>query len=48
MVVVEPVLLLQQQRQRIQFQVLINFMVAQEAAVGVATLTAPLLDQFMD
>jgi hypothetical protein len=48
MVVVEPVLLLQQQRQRIQLQVLIDFMVALEAAVGVAMLIAPLLDQFMD
>jgi hypothetical protein len=48
MVVVEQVLLLQQRRQRIQFQVLIDFMVAQEAAVGVAMLIAPLSDQFMD
>jgi hypothetical protein len=48
MVVVEPVLLLQQRRQRIQLQVLINFMVAQAAAVGVAMLIAPLQDQFMD
>jgi hypothetical protein len=45
---VEPVLLLQQQRQKMQLQVLINFMVAQEAAVGAAMLIVHLLDQFMD
>jgi hypothetical protein len=47
MVEVEPVLRLQQQRQVIQLPAQINFMVAQEAAVGVAMLIAPLLDQFM-
>jgi len=44
---VERVQLLQQQLHKIQLQVLINIMVAQAAAVGVAMLTAQLLDQSM-
>jgi hypothetical protein len=47
MEVVEPALLLQLQRQVIQLQVQINFMVAQVVAVGVAMLIATLLVLFM-
>jgi hypothetical protein len=48
MVAVEPVLLSQLQRQVIQLQVRIDFMVAQVVAVGAAVLIAVLLVQFMD
>jgi hypothetical protein len=47
MVAVEQVRLLQQRRQRIQLRALINFMVAQVAAVGAALLIATLLVQSM-